>query len=128
MRSFQTSDVNLSLPLVLKPNEEGSSVGISICHTEHDFDLACEQSLHGRAFLAEEFIEGHEITIGLLDGKPLPLIEIGPPSDLETYNFEAKYERDDTTYLIDPTLPTNDCIEQAKIIYDGTWSSRSCPN
>jgi D-alanine-D-alanine ligase len=47
--------------------------------------------------------KGRELTVGLLDGRALPIIEIVPAEGL--YDYEAKYTRDDTSYLIDPELP-----------------------
>jgi D-alanine-D-alanine ligase len=53
--------------------------------------------------MAESFIRGREMTVGLLEDRTLPIIEIRPKSGL--YDYEAKYLRDDTEYLIDPDLP-----------------------
>jgi D-alanine-D-alanine ligase len=67
--------------------------------------------------LAESYVGGREITVSIIDGTPLPIIEIIPPADLQTYDFAAKYERDDTRYVIDPHLPENNCIDLAMQLY-----------
>lgn len=95
----------LPLPFVVKPVHEGSSVGLHICKTEGDWRAALSDIREGggKTYLGERMIPGREITVGLLDGAPLPLIQITPAEGV--YDYEAKYNRDDTQYLIDPELP-----------------------
>src|SRR6185295_12161874 len=57
----------------------------------------------GRAYMAERMIVGKELTVGLVDGTPLPIIHIVPADG--PYDYEAKYTRDDTRYHINPDLP-----------------------
>ena len=55
---------------------------------------------HNRTeLLAESYVQGRELTVGIIDGVALPIVEIIPPSDLQTYDFEAKYERVDTQFI-----------------------------
>lgn len=99
----------LPLPVVAKPVHDGSSVGLHICKTAARWSAAIEavaedvRQRPGRAYLVERFIRGRELTVGLLDGKPLPIIQIVPADG--PYDYEAKYTRDDTQYLLDPELP-----------------------
>ena len=96
-------------PLVLKPPREGSSIDVVICRDDKQFSAAREQ-LHARhpELLAEAFIEGKELTVGVLQiptpgparHESLPPIQIIPATDF--YDYEAKYERNDTRYLLDP--------------------------
>ncbi len=90
-------------PLVLKPCDEGSSVDLRVCRTRAEAEAALAE-LRGRRprLMAEAFIQGAEVTAGILDGEVLPLIEIRPRGGL--YDYEAKYLRDDTKYLLDPSL------------------------
>ena len=67
--------------------------------------------------LAESYVQGRELTVGIIDGVALPIVEIIPPSDLQTYDFEAKYERDDTQFIISPDLPHHRCVEDAISLY-----------
>jgi len=94
----------LEPPLVIKPLTEGSSFGVDICR---DAEAVAEarKRLHAHfAFgMAERFIDGREMTVGILDGEPLPIIEIRP--SVEFYDYEAKYNRDDTHYAFEIDLP-----------------------
>lgn len=90
-------------PCVLKPVDGGSSVDITIARDEPTRDAALEAMLagYGRAMI-EAFIPGREMTVGILDDKPLPVVEIRPAR--EFYDYVAKYEDDATEYLVDPEL------------------------
>jgi D-alanine-D-alanine ligase len=55
------------------------------------------------ALMAEQYIAGREMTVGIVDGVALPVIEILPATAF--YDFEAKYYRDDTRYVLDPEMP-----------------------
>ncbi len=96
--------LTLSPPLVLKPCDDGSSVDLRVCGTVEDAERA-RAELHPKrpVLLAESFIAGRELTIGLLEDRELPLIEVRPKCGL--YDYEAKYNRDDTEYRLDPELP-----------------------
>ncbi len=93
---------DLSPPLVLKPIEEGSSYGVHICEDAAAVEdvLAAAQS----PILAEQFVAGGELTIGIVGDRPLAAIEIVPGVDF--YDFDAKYRRDDTRYLMNPPRQT----------------------
>ncbi len=80
----------ISLPLVSKPPREGSSVGVHICRTEEDWQKAQEQAREfGASTLLEEFIEGKELTIGILGDQVLPIIHIEPVEGF--YDINNKY-------------------------------------
>jgi D-alanine-D-alanine ligase len=96
--------LTLPAPLVLKPCDEGSSVDLRICLDTAQVERArAELHPHRPTLLAESFIRGREVTIGLLADRDLPIIEVRPKGG--TYDYEAKYLRDDTQYLLDPPLP-----------------------
>ena len=88
----------LGLPIFVKPTQEGSSLGItkvnSIEQLKDAFLMAREYS---KEVIAEEFIEGAELTVGILDQQALPVIKIETPR--EFYDYEAKYFTDTTQYL-----------------------------
>ncbi len=88
----------LGLPLMVKPSCEGSSLGLAKVNTVAGLKAAWEtaSSLAGEVF-AEQFVTGREFTVGILNGEALPVIELRPAT--EFYDYEAKYERDDTQYL-----------------------------
>ncbi len=94
----------LPLPVVAKPIHEGSTVGLFVCYSEADWRHAhtCAAA-SGRPYMIEPYIAGRELTVSVLDGAPLPIIEITPADGL--YDYEAKYARNDTTYTPHPALP-----------------------
>ncbi len=79
------------LPLVVKPVDSGSSIGVSIVHDEAGLRraLAGSARLGGRTML-EEYIRGREIQVGILEGRALPSIEIVPK--IGFYDYENKYQ------------------------------------
>src|SRR5262245_31919145 len=108
-------------PLVIKPVDDGSSVDLRICRTPSEVELA-RKELHPKRgrLMAEQYIKGREITAGIACGRSLPLIEIIPSAKVEFYDYEAKYTRDDTRYVIDPELPAGiaqRCVDIAQIAY-----------
>jgi len=106
-RALETGDIcDLEPPLVLKPIDDGSSVDLHICQTQAQVDEARNQ-LHPKRgrLLAERYIRGREVTVGIIGGKALPLIEIIPSKQVEFYDYQAKYFRDDTRYVLEPELP-----------------------
>ncbi|MCC6659686.1 MAG: D-alanine--D-alanine ligase [Phycisphaerales bacterium] len=99
----------LPFPVVVKPVHEGSSVGLHLVHqaaqwpaVRHAVD-ADARSRPDRTYMVERLIPGTELTVGLIDNQPLPTIHIQPADG--PYDYEAKYHRDDTRYILDPPLP-----------------------
>lgn len=108
----------IALPVVIKPRRDGSSVGLRICRSREEWNEAREavareasarraKSANGPAWIIERFVRGRELTVGLLDGEALPIIEIVPPEG--AYDYQAKYVRDDTRYVVDPDIPEGVC-------------------
>jgi D-alanine-D-alanine ligase len=98
LRGKTLAALGLSAPVVVKPRFEGSSVGVSIVQDERDFPGALERaSATGPHVLVERFVRGREVCVGVLDGRALGTIEIVPASGF--YDYEAKYQRNDTQYL-----------------------------
>lgn len=79
------------LPCVVKPNASGSSIGVSIAHTQAELRDALEVGVKfGGKCVIEEYIQGREIQIAVLEGKALPSIEIIPKQGF--YDYENKYQ------------------------------------
>lgn len=94
----------LDLPVVVKPVHEGSTVGLWVCTTPAQWRRAQQATAAAaRPAMVEPFIPGRELTVGVVDGRALPIIEIVPKYGL--YDYDAKYTRDDTRYLLEPDLP-----------------------
>jgi len=92
------------LPLVVKPNEEGSSVALTIVREETALAPALElASRHGAAILVEEYIPGRELTVAVLGETALPIVEIRPKSGF--YDYENKYTKGRTDYVCPADLP-----------------------
>lgn len=81
----------LSLPIVIKPNKEGSTVGLTVVRKDEDYEEAVKTAFrYDREVMAEEFIPGREFTVGVLDGKALAAGEIIPKlSDI--FDYQSKY-------------------------------------
>jgi D-alanine-D-alanine ligase len=93
----------IGIPCVVKPNCQGSSVGVVIAQNEDEAGRAIVRSLaeYGDC-LIERFIAGRELTVSILDGRALPVLEIRPKQAF--YNYQAKYLDDGTEYLFEMGL------------------------
>lgn len=88
--TVRLAELPFGLPLVVKPAQEGSSVGVSIVREASRLTPALELAFrHDDEILVEQYIKGQEIQIGILDDCPVGAIEIVPKN--EFYDFEAKY-------------------------------------
>jgi len=104
------------LPVVIKPVAEGSSVGLHICMNRTQWIEAIEAvdrdivANPHRVYMIERYAAGRELTASVIsdpafatDLVALPLIEIAPKDGV--YDFDAKYKRNDTRYIVNPQLP-----------------------
>lgn len=106
----------VGLPAVLKPVHEGSSVGVHICRDAKAWvqgvqSVRADIAVHpARVYMVERAIlDGRELTVGVLDGQALPVIEIVPKA--EFYDYHAKYQSEETRYHVAPPLPAG--VEEA---------------
>ncbi|NWF92670.1 MAG: D-alanine--D-alanine ligase [Syntrophaceae bacterium] len=96
--------IPLSFPLVVKPAREGSTIGVSIARSEEEFLPALKEAAkYDEAILVEEFMKGKEITVGILEEIPLPVIEIVPKTGF--YDYRSKYTKGETEYIIPARIP-----------------------
>jgi D-alanine-D-alanine ligase len=109
---------------VIKPANEGSSVGVTIVEdrTELAAAVALARTYHG-AVIAEDYIAGTEVFVGILDGRVLGSVEVRPATKF--YDYEAKYKRNDTKYLIPPELPA-DTIKHAETLALAAYNALGC--
>ncbi|MCP4247380.1 MAG: D-alanine--D-alanine ligase [bacterium] len=92
------------LPVVIKPVNSGSSVDTYIVRDETTFNSSLERVIdRHEAALVERYIEGPELTVGVLGDRSLPVCQIRTRRDF--YDYQAKYIDDDTEYLFDIDLP-----------------------
>lgn len=93
----------LEFPLVVKPATQGSSVGLSIVDKKDELDKALELAFNfDERLLIEEYINGREVTVGILDEQVLPVIEIIPKKRF--FDYEAKYQPGMTDYIVPAKL------------------------
>ncbi|MBC6961438.1 MAG: D-alanine--D-alanine ligase [Nitrosomonas sp.] len=87
----------LGLPLIIKPAREGSTLGLNKVDNEQDFLSAYQAAAeYDSLVLAEQFIQGIELTAAILDNMPLPLVRIDVAEGL--YDYQAKYFSESTRY------------------------------
>jgi D-alanine-D-alanine ligase len=80
----------MSVPLVVKPARQGSTVGVVIVKSESELDGAMKEAgKYDRKLLVEKFVSGRELTIGILGDQALPILEIIPKGGF--YDFNTKY-------------------------------------
>ncbi|MDQ7780947.1 MAG: D-alanine--D-alanine ligase, partial [Planctomycetota bacterium] len=93
-----------ALPVVIKPRAEGSSVGVSIVESASELGPALTEARRYDAdVLAERFVRGREVTVGILGARSLPVIELRPKRKF--FDFTAKYTDPETEYIVDPAMP-----------------------
>ena len=103
----EVSTIPFSLPVVIKPCQEGSSVGVTIVSDAQGISRALEQALeYGGGILIEEYVKGREIQVGILDDVALGAIEIAPKGTF--YSYEAKYTDGLADHFFPAPIPQED--------------------
>tara|TARA_B100001250_G_scaffold413240_2_gene446743 strand:+ start:529 stop:1419 length:891 start_codon:yes stop_codon:yes gene_type:complete len=94
----------LPLPFVIKPNDQGSTVGLTIIHDDSGIDAGITEAFsHSDLVMVEEYIYGRELTVTVLDGKAYPIVEIKPSHEL--YDYECKYTPGMSQYICPADIP-----------------------
>lgn len=93
----------IGMPLIVKPAMDGSSIGVEIARDMDELKnaLGCAAKYNNHV-LVEKYVQGREFTVGILLGKPLPIVEIKPKSSF--YNYYAKYQDKQTEYTTSVNL------------------------
>jgi len=95
---------HFGFPAVVKPNNQGSTVGFSVVRTPEELPQAVEAAaIYGPHILIERYIPGREITVSILEDRALPVIEIKPKHGV--YDYECKYTPGMTEYEVPANLP-----------------------
>ena len=93
----------LGMPLVVKPANHGSSIGLSLLEDEEGINAAIDLAFKfDQRIVIQEYIHGREFTVGILDKEALPVIEI--ISKNKFFDFQAKYQEGLTDYIIPASL------------------------
>ncbi|NOY79674.1 MAG: D-alanine--D-alanine ligase [Kiritimatiellaeota bacterium] len=115
----------LGFPLIVKPNGQGSSVAVTRLYSAEDGwqEAVSVAFAVSEDVIAEQYIEGTEITVGLLDGRPLPVIEIIPPGG-RIFDKDAKYAHTHghTQYLCPPRHVSPAVCERARELALTAWN------
>ncbi len=105
-RAAEGIAVDLGFPCIVKPNCEGSTLGTFRVRNTEELEEALRGALaYDRLLLVERFIEGREMTVGLLGDEPivLPVLEVVASKGF--YDYECKYTRGMTEYLVPAPIP-----------------------
>ena len=106
-------------PCVVKPCCGGSSVGVSIVQSEEDFNAAVEEAFtYEDNILVEEYVNGREFSVAVVDGKALPVVEIVPLKGF--YDYENKY-KDGASEHISPARIPDDITKKMQ-----RWAEKAC--
>ncbi len=93
-----------ALPAVVKPADQGSTVGVTIAVSERSLVEGIKKAQnYSKAVLVEKYIPGREMTVAVLDGKPLPVVEIIPEGGF--YDYEHKYTHGKSSYVCPAQIP-----------------------
>lgn len=121
----------LPLPVVVKPPCDGSSVGISKVSREEDWKRARDEAFKAidaataksspPTILVEEYVPGREFTVGVIDGEPLPVLEIVAPGGW--YGYREKYDSDETRY---PFLEDCDLSKKMQSVAVDAYKAVGC--
>lgn len=99
--SVRVEDLPFSLPVVVKPASEGSSVGVKIVRTPEDFPVACREAAGFKGdILVERYHKGREVQVAVVDDEAIGAIEVVPAA--EFYDYQAKYKSAGATKYLFP--------------------------
>jgi D-alanine-D-alanine ligase len=95
---------NFGFPCVVKPNDQGSTVGLAIVKKGNEIKEALNLALrYSDLTLIERYIPGREMTVAILDDEPLPVLEIIPKSGF--YDYKSKYTSGMSEYIVPAKIP-----------------------
>jgi D-alanine-D-alanine ligase len=114
-------EARLGFPLVVKPAAQGSALGVRFAASRDDVPEALVAAFsYDDRVLLESHVEGRELAVSLLDGEPLPAVEVRPKEE-DLFNYEARYEIGRTDYLCPAELadtPGDDVQAAARATYE----------
>jgi D-alanine-D-alanine ligase len=115
----------LGFPLVVKPGRGGSALGVRFAATREDVPQALLSALsYDDHVMLERHVDGRELSVAMLDGEPLPIVEIRP-TDEDRYSYEARYEIGRTEFHCPAELPAPD-REAVELAASRTWEALRC--
>ena len=119
-------DAKMNYPVIVKPNGQGSTVGLRIAHNESELKPALEYAFnYDNSVIVEEYIQGRELTVMLIDGKAQPVCEIIPSH--EFYDYECKYTAGMSKYICPAEIDDN-ISNYVKKISENLFDLLKCEN
>jgi len=112
--SIEEVESHLSYPVIVKPSREGSTIGINKALNRLEMESALNEALnYDSEILVEQFVDGPEFTVTIIDDMAYPVIGLKPADNHRLYDYEAKYIANDTQYLLPCGLsgPEEECVK-----------------
>ncbi|PKR78870.1 D-alanine--D-alanine ligase [Halalkalibacillus sediminis] len=111
---FNDIEKEFKFPFVIKPNQEGSTLGLTIVHEKSEVTEAIQMGFkHDTEIIVEEYVKGKELTVAVIgdrgEERALPIIEIVPKS--KYYDYESKYSEGGSDHIV-PALLTDDLTQK----------------
>ena len=98
------SDADMDFPMVVKPNDQGSTVGFGIANSSEELDKAAAVAAsYSNHVMVEKYVEGRELTVAILGREAYPIVEIKPKH--KSYDYESKYTPGMSEYVCPADLP-----------------------
>ncbi|GAA0833673.1 MULTISPECIES: D-alanine--D-alanine ligase [Marinomonas] len=117
---------SMSYPLIIKPSREGSTIGINKANDRTELLSALTNALEFDSdILVEEFVDGPEYTVAIIDDVVYPAIGLKASSTHELYDYDAKYLAEDTQYLLPCGLSEDDEAELQSLALEA-YQSLGC--
>ncbi len=116
IRLFQGEEEmeKIPYPCIVKACCGGSSVGVYVAHNEEEYEKAKKEAFRfDKEVVIEQYIEGREFSVGVMDGKALPIIEIAPKQGF--YDYKNKYQAGSTIETCPADLPEDKTLEMQSI-------------
>jgi D-alanine-D-alanine ligase len=116
---------SFGFPCVVKPNDQGSTIGVTICSSESNLESAIKTAFNfSEKIIIEEYIKGREITAAIIDKTVLPILEIRPKHGY--YDYECKYTSGMSEYIVPAQIPEeviHNIKRQALLAYNSVNAS-----
>lgn len=120
----QALQAECTAPVVVKPTDQGSTVGLTIVHTPEEYSAAVELAFnYSDSIVVEQFITGRELTVTILNNKAYPIVEIVPKHEL--YDYECKYQTGMSVYHCPAVLPKT-LTEEIETAAEGIFDVLKC--
>jgi D-alanine-D-alanine ligase len=118
------SQIELSYPLVVKPSREGSTINITIVEKPAELTKAIKTAIKSDdKVIIQEYIRGKEVTVGLVNGRVLPVLEIAPKSGF--YDYTSKYTKGLTEYIV-PARIAETCAQKLQKWSESIYQALDC--